>query len=330
MEDDMDAFFNFSFISDNLTFLINSTYDFYSPNVSTIALIPFIIVCLVGLLGNVLVLSIIFWSKKMWRTMNVFVFCLALGDLLYMLCLLILVIELMSPLGTFLCILYWILTALTTFSNVYFLAIMSISVFLQMYFPALSKKLSIKVAALTSLGIWITSLLLAIPFFIYANVDEYSNCLIHWPDSIWNIIFTSYRFALAFLAPLILITVFLILTQCRVRRQDQTMDSTVTIVKEDMVMIMVLSLIFIIFWLPTHVLEIMSGLTSDGQFSDGSYYAISIVPYLKSCVYPFVYGFLSRGFKHWYNRIFCCKKVHEGDDPPKNSNERQEDKSTAC
>ncbi|XP_056391484.1 somatostatin receptor type 5-like isoform X2 [Hyla sarda] len=332
MEEDMEDLFNTSFIYENFTFFFNSSLDLYVPVAKSIALIPFLLVCLVGIVGNALVLFIFLWSRKMWRTMNIFIFSLALGDLINMLCLLCLAIELLHSLGTFMCILYWTLTALTTFSSIYFLTIMSINVFLQTFFPVFSKKLSLKVAALTSLGIWILSLLLGIPFFLYANVDEYSNCLISWPEpaAFWSMTFISYRFAIAFLAPLMLISVCLILTQCWVRKQGQSSDSIVTDIKEDLVMIMVLSLIYIIFWFPTHLLEIVSGTHSDMEFSEGNYYVISIIPYLKSCVYPFIYGFLSRNFKYSFNRIFCCKKVPESDNPQKNSNDRPEDKSTMC
>lgn len=319
MEEDLDAIFNDSFSPDNFSFFLNSSFDFYLPTARPIAFIPFLLVCLVGLVGNALILFVILWSKKMWRTTNVFIFSLALGDLLYMLCLLCFAIELMLSLGTFMCMLYWTLIALSTFSNVYFLAIMSISVFLQAFFPAFSKKISPKGAALTSLGIWILSLLLGIPFFIYANVNEFSSCLISWPQpaAFWRMTFISYRFAIAFLAPLILITVCLILTQSRIRRQDQSVDPTVAVIKEDVVLIMVLSLILIIFWLPTHLLEIVLGVTSDIEFSDGNYYVISIIPYIKSCIYPFLYGFLSTSFKDAFNRIFCCRKVQESDNPQK-------------
>ncbi|XP_069812292.1 somatostatin receptor type 5-like [Dendropsophus ebraccatus] len=338
MDEDMETLFN---ISDNLTLFLNSSFELYVPENRSIAFIPFLLVCLLGIIGNALVLFIFLWSRKMWRTMNVFIFSLALGDFIYMLCLLSFAIEIMHSLGTFMCILYWTLTALTTFSSVYFLVAMAISSFLQAFFPLFSKKLSFKTDALTCLGIWILSLLLGIPFFIYANVDDFSNCVISWPDpvSFWNITFLSYRFAIGFLAPMMLISVCLILTYCWIQRQDQSSDSvtdikedrpSLTDIKEDVVMIMVLSLIYIIFWLPTHLLEIISGTRSDIEFSEGNYYVISIIPYLKSCVYPFLYGFLSRSFKDSFNKIFCCKKIPESENSQKNSTDKPEDKSTMC
>ncbi|KAG8549119.1 hypothetical protein GDO81_022587 [Engystomops pustulosus] len=335
MEDDLDAFLNSSFIpgflSENFTFLLNSSFDFDFdfPIVRSLAVIPFLLVGVVGLISNALVLFIIMCSKKMWRTMNVFIFCLALGDFLYMLCLLFLAVEILYPLGSFMCVLYWTLTAVVTFSSVYFLAIMSSRVFLQAYFPDFSKNIKVKVAALTSGGIWILSLLLGIPFFIYANVNEYSSCVLLWPYEYWTMVFNIYRFVLAFMVPLILTVVCLVLTQCRARKFDQSIDPTVSDIKQNVVMIMVLSLIFIIFWLPSHLLELIAGgsLILD---SEATYYGISIIPYLKSCIYPFVYGFLSGDFKNAYNRIFCCKKIPEDEDLQKNSNNKSEDKSSAC
>ncbi|KAG9472341.1 hypothetical protein GDO78_020092 [Eleutherodactylus coqui] len=333
MEDELDAGFNDSFSSDNLSFILYNNYDFQLPASRLPTFILFLLVCLVGLISNALVLFVILWCKKMWRIMNVFIFSLALGDLLYMLCLLSFAIELKQPLSTCMCKLYWTLTALTTFSSVYFLAIMSLSVFLQTYFPAFSKKLKLRAAALISLGIWILGLLLGIPLFLYADLDEFFDCQFSLPETafFWNMTVISYRFSVAFLAPLILASVFLILTHCRVRRQDQSNDSTVIGIKEDTVMITVLSLVFIVFWLPIHLIEIISAATKNWMaYGDWNYYVISVIPYLKSCIYPFLYGFLSRNFKDLYSRIFCCKKVQESDDPEYNSTDRPEDKSTVC
>ncbi|XP_063790943.1 somatostatin receptor type 5-like isoform X1 [Pseudophryne corroboree] len=323
---------NFSFYY----YEFNETVDVdYKYNVSKF-FIPYLLVFAVGLIGNALVLYIVLRFRKMWTTSNIYMFSLALGDLFYMLCLLFFATEIASsywPLGAFMCRLFWTLTTLTTFSSIYFLAVMSISVFIQLYFPAFSKKrCGLKAASLTSLVVWILCLLLGTPIFIHADMDEYNNCKIFWPNPVafWKISVTSYTFTMAFLLPLTLILIFLILTALRARNQEKTTETDFDSLKENLVLIAVLCLVYVIVWLPTHVLEIISSTVYNFHIDEGVYYGVSLISYLKSCIYPILFGFLSQSFKEAFKKVLCCKKMQNGDSPHQHPPERQEEKSTIC
>ncbi|XP_075035364.1 somatostatin receptor type 5-like [Mixophyes fleayi] len=300
--------------------------------------IPYLLVCAVGLIGNALVLYVVLRFRKMRTTTNIYVFSLALGDLLYMLSLLFFAIEISSsywPLGTYMCRLFWTLTTLTTFSSIYFLTVMSLGVFMQLYFPTFSQnRHGPKVAWLTSLVVWTLCSLLGIPIFIHADMDEYYNCKIFWPDPVafWNLTFISYIFTMAFLAPLALMFILLILMAVRARNQEKSSETAVGGVKENLIMITVLCLVYIIVWLPTHVLEMMSATISSMEIDEGVYYIVSLIPYLKSCVYPILYGFLSQSFKDSFNSVLCCRKMQDSNtsSPPQDSTERQEEKLNVC
>ncbi|KAM5152584.1 somatostatin receptor type 5-like [Mantella aurantiaca] len=324
-------------LDENISF--DGFFDFNETDVSreqSLSFIPYLFVSAFGLVANVLVLYVILRFRKMWTPTNIYVFSLALGDIFHMLCLLLFASEIAStywPLGNFMCRLFWTLTALTPFANSYFLAIMSIDVFNQQYFPEFSKnRLGPKVAMVTSIVVWIVCLFLGIPFFMFADLNETDSCQIIWPDphDFWNLTFISYRFALDFVLPVLLVSIFLLLSGVRLMNQDKLTKSSSRTIKENIVMILVLMLVYFVFWLPTHILEIMSATVRDLEINERSYYIISLIPYLKSCVYPVLYGFLSQMFKEAFNTVLCCKNTQDSSIHPNESSERQEEKLSSC
>lgn len=320
---------------DNISY--DGLFDLNETDVSreqSLSFIPYLFVSTFGLASNILVLYVIVRFRKMWTPINIYVFSLALGDIFHMLCLLLFASEIASaywPLGKFMCKLFWILTVLLPFTNVYILTVMSIDVFIQHYFPDFSKeRLGAKVALVTSVLVWIFSLVLGVPLFMFADLNENYNCQILWPDpsAFWNLTFISYRLALDFVLPVLLISIFLLLVQSRNR--DESSKSSCGTIKEDKLMIFVLMLVYFVFWLPTHVLEMMSATLGDLGLNEGSYYIISLVPYLKSCVYPILYGFLSRNFKEVLYAVLCCKNVRDASGHPNGSAEKAEEKLSSC
>ncbi|XP_018421339.1 PREDICTED: somatostatin receptor type 5-like [Nanorana parkeri] len=314
-------------------------YDFNETDVTkekSLTFIPYLFVSAFGLVANALVLFVILRFRKMWTPTNLYVFSLALGDILHMLCLLFFASEIASgywPLGKPMCILFWILTALIPFSNVYFLTIMSIDVFIQQYFPQVSKKsLRLQVVLTTSGTVWVVCLLLGIPLYVFADHTETSSCQILWPypSAFWNLTFISYRLVLDFLFPVLVTCMFLILSGVRLRNQDKATESSSGNIKESIIMISGLMLVYFVFWLPTHVLEMISATVGDLELSEGSYYIISIIPYLKSCVYPVLYGFLSKSIKETLSAVLCCKKAQDSSSHPNGPSEKQEEKLSSC
>lgn len=321
---------------DNISF--EESFYFNETDVSreqSLSFIYYIFVSVFGLIANTLILYVILRFRKMWTPTNIYVFSLALGDIFHMLCLLLFASEIAStywPLGQFMCRLFWTLIALAPFTNVYFLTIMSIDIFIQQYFPKfLKNRLGPKVAVVISIIVWIVCVLLGIPLFIFADLNETYNCQSIWPEpfAFWNLTFISYRLALDFVFPVLLICIFLILTGVRFRNHEATKSSSRAI-KENIILISVLTLVYFVFWVPTHVLEMMSATVGDLEINEGSYYIISLIPYLKSCVYPVLYGFLSKNFEETLNAVLCCKNVQDSSSQPNNSSKKQEEKSSPC
>ncbi|KAM4697717.1 somatostatin receptor type 5-like [Rhinophrynus dorsalis] len=311
-----------------------TTVDYSSPKDISKSYIFYLLVFVFGLVGNALVIFVVLRHKRMWTISNIYVFSLALGDLFYMLCLLFFALEIAYsywPLGAPMCKVFWVLSTLVAFTSTYFLSAMSVSDYVQVYFPDFSsKRLGPKAAVGISVCVWLLSILLGIPIFLHADIDFTFSCKIIWPETT-AITFTAYQFAMAFAVPLLITCVCTIFTAARVRCPEKPSAIPGGVGKENVILILVLGLVFVIIWLPIYVLEFMSVTHVITELSEDVYYFVSLVPYLKCCIYPIMYGLLSQSFKEAFKNIFCCRKVKDATSPQENFGEKQEEtKASNC
>ncbi|KAM8960367.1 somatostatin receptor type 5-like [Pelodytes ibericus] len=302
----LEVYFNFS----DYNFTLDA--DFSESKISTTFCFLYALVCLVGLVGNALAIYVVLRYRHMWTATNVYIFSLALGDLLYMLCLLLFVVETAHeywPMGLFMCQMFWALTAMISFSSAFFLIMLAMNNLARTFFPTFtSNRLGPKAAVVLSVCTWVTCILFGIPIFIYASIDHFDSCK-SWSETttMWSTAITSYQFALTFVVPLVFIltSMLLVWLKAQVKREESSCGA----VQENMMLVFVLSLVYFVIWLPMHILEIMAATGIVQELSREVYYLVSIIPYLKCCIYPILYGFLSQGFKGCYNRLLCCAKV---------------------
>ncbi|KAM4632361.1 somatostatin receptor type 5-like [Discoglossus pictus] len=321
------------FLDSNLSLFNYTEYDddYHTLNMATKSYILYFFVCAIGIVGNALAIYVFLRYHQMKTTSNIYVFSLALGDLVYMFCLLLFAIEVASTswlLGKFMCRLFWAISTLVEFSSIYFLTIMCIFDFGLVYFPDFSnKRIGPKVATVTSICVWFVCLLLGIPIFYFADVDEYNSCKIVWPEpfKFWSIAFISYQFTMAFALPIVLNSIFLILTVVRKTYQKKPPSS---IYNNSTMMLFVLCLVFVIFWAPMHILEMLYANYEIIGLGAEDYYYVSLIPYMKSCVYPVLYGLLSPSFKAAYKKVLCCKASITI--PQEGSRDKPDDSSSKC
>ncbi|XP_053550776.1 somatostatin receptor type 5-like isoform X1 [Bombina bombina] len=295
--------------------------------------ILYLFICLFGLVGNALAIYVILRYQKMRTVTNIYVLSLAVADLLHMICLLIDAIEVALsywPLGGFMCRVYWTLLTWTKCSSIYFLVTLSISDCVLVYFPAFSnQRLGSKIAIGASSFVWALCLLLVIPLFRYSDMNEFYSCKIIWPEPIifWSQIIISYQLSMTFALPFLIICICLILTIVRIKQQEKPTSSTI---KQNLIMIVALYIVFIIFWLPVDVLETMKVYRNLEDLSDVMLYIVLLIPYLKSCLYPILYGFLSPGFKEAYKNVLLCRKGADTKSTQEISDGKQDAPSSNC
>ncbi|XP_063285006.1 somatostatin receptor type 5-like [Pelobates fuscus] len=305
--------------------------DFRDSKQNTLFCVIYVLVCVVGFVSNALAIYVVLRYRYMWTTTNIYISSLVLGDLLYMLCLLWFAVETAYSywsMGIILCKVFWALTTSVAFSSSFFLTIISINDCLQVYFPVFSRnRLGPKAALVISGCTWVICLLLGIPIFRYASLDSGKSCKV-WSEatSLYSITITTYQFVLAFFVPLALVCVSLILTANWLKSHKKHADPSYTNVREDMILVLALSIVYVVIWLPMHVLEIMSAVGVFTELTETVYYLLSIVPYLKCCIYPFLYGLISQSFNDGYKRVLCCAKAKTINKDTECCGDKQEDK----
>lgn len=213
----MDGSYNWTVIPNNANWSSsnstqNSNWDTALMPFNIITAVVYIIVFIVGLLGNTLVIYVVIRYTKMKTVTNLYILNLALADELYILGIPFLgTNSVLSywPYGDFLCKVYMTADAMSQFTSTFCLTVMSIDRYLAVVHPMRSAKWrKPQVAKTFNAVVWVVSFLIMLPVTIYSNVqEEFNACNITWPEPhrLQSIIFILYTSILGFFGPLVVI-----------------------------------------------------------------------------------------------------------------------------
>lgn len=148
-----------------------------SPMKNVIAIILYLVVCVVGLFGNSLVIYVVLRFSKMQTVTNRYILNLALADE----CFLIGIPFLLTTMylnewifGPILCKLFMISTSITQFTSSIFLLIMSADRFIAVCHPISSPRFRTPlVSKIVSLIAWGMSALIMLPIFFYGELEKF-------------------------------------------------------------------------------------------------------------------------------------------------------------
>ncbi|XP_075035357.1 melanin-concentrating hormone receptor 1-like [Mixophyes fleayi] len=286
---------------------------------SIILPVIFGIICLVGTIGNCIVIYTI--NKKPKGNHNIadiFIVSLSVTDLLFLLGMPFLIHQLLGNgvwhFGATMCTLITALDANSQFASTYILTAMSIDRYLATVHPIRSSYVRTTcAAAMVILMLCLCSLVTIIPVFMYTQLielpDGNAGCGIILPnlsiDIYW---YTLYQFFLAFVIPLLIICVVYIKIQkhisCmvvplpqrnfRVRSKKITRTS-VTICSA-----------FFVCWAPYYILQLVHLKVEDPTVIFLYAYNVAIsLGYANSCINPFIYIVLSDTFKRHLIKAVC-------------------------
>uniref|UniRef100_A0A8C0ZU58 G-protein coupled receptors family 1 profile domain-containing protein n=1 Tax=Castor canadensis TaxID=51338 RepID=A0A8C0ZU58_CASCN len=310
--------FSSSFSSPCHAFLITP----YSPSFCILIPLVYLVVCVVGLLGNSLVIYVVLRHTASPSVTSLFMlglpFLAAQNALSYW------------PFGSLMCRLVMAVDGINQFTSIFCLTVMSVDRYLAVVHPTRSARWrTAPVARLVSAAVWVASAVVVLPVVVFSGVPRgMSTCHMQWPEpaAAWRAGFIIYTAALGFFGPLLVICLCYLLIVVKVRSAARRVRRRVTR------MVVAVVALFVLCWMPFYVLNIVNvvcSLPEEPAFF-GLYFLVVALPYANSCANPILYGFLSYRFKQGFRRVLLrpSRRVHSQEPavgPPEKTEEEEDE-----
>lgn len=316
--------------NDNYSFDHNGTFNgtfencpnMNLPVVYVVTQILYAIVCVVGLLGNTLVIYVVLRYSKMQTVTNMYIVNLAIADECFLIGIPFLIVTMSLrawPFGRFMCKAYMISTGINQFTSSIFLCIMSADRYIAVCHPIAAPRLRTPfVSRIVSAAAWIASALVMTPIFMYTTLIPTENglsCNIVWPEREFNkgqASFTLYSFALGFASPLTLIFVFYCLVIRKLKTVGPKNKSKEKKRSHRKVTKLVLTVIavYVLCWLPYWAFQVALIYSPPTECASRITITVFLVAacfsYSNSAMNPILYAFLSDNFKKSFLKACTC------------------------
>ncbi|XP_078680046.1 somatostatin receptor type 2-like [Branchiostoma floridae x Branchiostoma belcheri] len=298
----------------------------FQPEVDIAIPIVYSVVCILGLIGNSLVISVVLRFQKMKTVANIYILNLAIADELFMLSLPFFVVSILLvdwPFGDVMCRVVLSVDAMNMFTSCCCITAMSVDRYLAIVYPMKSLRWRTPCRAkLTCLCIWLASCLIICPVPYFAGVQNFINttgCMLQWPDDSWDRAWIVYCIILGFLLPVVVITICSVkIAQALGRQANQLIfegDMKLSASRRQQEtkrkhkvtkMILAVIVTFVVCWLPFYVGQIVNLVAElpPTKVLMGVYNFILCLSYVNSCVNPFIYFLVSDSFRK--NVKFIC------------------------
>uniref|UniRef100_A0A3Q1KFJ9 G-protein coupled receptors family 1 profile domain-containing protein n=1 Tax=Anabas testudineus TaxID=64144 RepID=A0A3Q1KFJ9_ANATE len=276
------------------------------------------LICVVGLLGNVLVMYGVVRYTKMKTATNIYIFNLALADALATSTLPFQSAKYLMrtwPFGELLCKVIIAIDYYNMFTSIFTLTMMSVDRYIAVCHPvrALDFRTPAK-AKLINVCIWILSSAVGIPVMIMAvtKTDKGKTaCTLRFPqpDWYWDTVMKICVFIFAFVVPVLVITVcyglmILRLKSVRLLSGSKEKDRNLRRITR---MVLVVVAAFIICWTPIHIfiiIKTMVDIDHKNLLVMAAWHLCIALGYTNSSLNPVLYAFLDENFKRCF-RDFC-------------------------
>ncbi|XP_065152879.1 mu-type opioid receptor [Paramisgurnus dabryanus] len=280
------------------------------------------IVCVLGLLGNVLVMYVIIRYTKMKTATNIYIFNLALADALATSTLPFQSVNYLMgtwPFGDVLCKIVLSIDYYNMFTSIFTLTTMSVDRYIAVCHPV--KALDFRTprnAKIVNVCNWILSSAIGLPVMVMASTTfEYHSSslavvdctlLFPHPSWYWENLLKICVFIFAFIMPVLIITVcyglmILRLKSVRMLSGSKEKDRNLRRITR---MVLVVVAVFIVCWTPIHIFVIIKALVTipNSLLQTVTWHFCIALGYTNSCLNPVLYAFLDENFKRCF-REFC-------------------------
>uniref|UniRef100_A0A4W4FY78 G-protein coupled receptors family 1 profile domain-containing protein n=1 Tax=Electrophorus electricus TaxID=8005 RepID=A0A4W4FY78_ELEEL len=309
--------YNQSLLQNNFSQFNDTDYLFPRSVRITIAVV-YMIVCVVGLVGNCLVMYVIIRYTKMKTATNIYIFNLALADTLFLATLPFQGTDIFLdswPFGDMLCKAVVSIDYYNMFTSVFTLTVMSMDRYVAVCHPvkALDMRTPHK-AKVVNICVWVLASAIGVPAMMLGAVEddhgECVECILVLPDprSYWDPVFGTCVFLLSFLIPVVIISMCYSLMVKRLRSVrilsgSKEKDRNLRRITR---MVLVVVAVFVVCWTPIQIMALAQSL----GFNLASVHTAVLLHfcialgYVNSSLNPVLYAFLDENFKRCF-REFC-------------------------
>ena len=325
--------FNRTFAYEDEYYEDTETFYEFMKYIKIIVPIIFGIIFVLGLAGNILVISVIVINQQMRSTTNILIFSLALADL----CFIIFCVPFTAaayviplyPFGEVWCKIYQYLIYVCAYASVYTLVVMSLDRYLAVVHPISSMRYRTKLnAILVVVVIWVLILLGNIPLLIDHGLHDYDYaglrraCVnlkgipLHSGDEersrAYAKVFFGMFFMVGYVVPLFTICVLYGFMLKRLlygvvpggSQRAESIRSKKRVTK----MVVIVVAIFALCWMPIQIIFMVQkfGHFANDHIGIAGQMAANCLAYMNSCVNPILYAFLSENFRRSFRKLLCC------------------------
>lgn len=295
------------------------------PTTYTVLMILYAVVCLVGVMGNTLVIYVVLRFSNMQTVTNMYILNLAIADECFLIGIPFLIATMHMKRWVFggaMCKAYMVSTSITQFTSSIFLFIMSADRYIAICHHISSPKYRTPlVSRVVSALAWLASALIMLPIMIYGDIIEVQpnsySCQIVWPEShehLRGYTFTLYSLILGFVVPLCFIMTFycLVIRKLRNVGPKTTNKSRGKRRSHRKVTKLVLTVItvYILCWLPYWISQVALISSPDGSCSTRLdiilFLLVGCLGYINSAINPILYAYLSENFKKSFMKACTC------------------------
>ncbi|XP_030254456.1 type-1 angiotensin II receptor [Sparus aurata] len=295
-------------------------------------LVPIVYSCnfVIGIVGNSMVVAVIYCYMKLKTVAHIFVLNLAISDLTFVITLPMWATFAATgyhwPFGGFLCKASAGLVIFNLYTSIFFLTALSIDRYLAIVHPVRSRRFrTVVYARITCVVIWLFAFVLSVPTALTRDVhnieDNRTVCGILHPKTDNAVKIKELPLAiglmkslLGFLVPfIIIITCYCLIGRAllgakHIQKSSRSRDDEV------LRMLAAAVLAFFLCWVPHQVFNLMQVLTQLTLLENCAIIEIIdtampftiCIAYFNSCVNPIVYGFVGNNFRKNLLRLLRC------------------------
>nr|XP_033466852.1 somatostatin receptor type 2 [Epinephelus lanceolatus] len=273
----------------------------------------YLVVCILGLAGNILVVVVILKLDKMSSSTTVYIFNLALADGLFMVGLPFIATQNFQNewmFGDIVCKVVMVLDGINQFTSVFCLTAMSIDRYMALADPLrFARWRTPRWAKIISAFLWLFSLLTILPMALHFSADQ-GLCIPDLASDTWWLGVLSYTFVMGFALPFTVMMVAyaeLLYTLWSQRFQGQTRNhESHRLERQITKMVIAVVVVFGICWLPFYTFNFCS-LYQNGPILTfaRAFEFVVLLSYSWSCANPILYACLSDTFRKHFRTLLC-------------------------